>query len=136
MTEKTNLFAVQNGKRFPPTNNREMKIFVGIHILMGNLQYPRIKCYWQQNLRIPSIADSMPVNRFYQLRQNVHFVNVLEHTPENKDRMWKVRPLYNIIRKKASLLIWRDNFVSMSKWFLSKENSISNNICIKSKPTK
>lgn len=38
MAEKTNLYAVQkNIARFLPTTSEEIKIFIGIHIVMGNL---------------------------------------------------------------------------------------------------
>ncbi|KAG5880105.1 hypothetical protein JTB14_011608 [Gonioctena quinquepunctata] len=62
MAENTNLYAVQQATRFLHTTVEEMKTFVGIHILMGNLHYPRIKCYWNSKLQIPNIANSMPVN--------------------------------------------------------------------------
>lgn len=39
----------------------------------------------------------MPINRFYKLRQDIHFVNDLEDQNET-DRFWKVRQLYNAIR--------------------------------------
>ena len=97
MAEFTNLYAVQNNvARFPPTNAEEMKIFVGLHLLMGNLHYARVRCYWEPSLRIPHIADAMPRERFSKLRQNAHFVDVT--VPNASDRFWKVRPLYDNIR--------------------------------------
>jgi hypothetical protein len=72
-----------------------------MHILIGNLHYPRLQFYWDAKLCIPMIADHMPINRFYKLKQHVHFVNIEENTPVHKDRIWKVRPLYDSIRAKC-----------------------------------
>ena len=91
MVDFTNLYAVQQGKRFVLTTTEEIKIFVGIHVLMGNLHYPRIKFYWDSKLKIAQISVSMPLNRFYSLRQNRHFVNIEERV-DDQHRFWKVRP--------------------------------------------
>jgi hypothetical protein len=75
MAEETNLFAVQNNSVFRATTPEEMRTFVGIHILMGNLHYPKVRFYWNQKLSIPIISPVMTVNRFFKLRQDVDFVN-------------------------------------------------------------
>lgn len=104
MVEHTNLYAVQQFMKCPPTTIDEMETFIGMHILMGNLHYPRVRCYWEKRLRVPIIADAMPRDRFHRLRTALHFVNVLEKDPNCKDRMWKVRPLYNTLRGRMTTL--------------------------------
>lgn len=86
MVDNTNLYAVQQHSKFLPTNLGEIKTFVGIHIVMGNCHYPRIRNYWQPKLNIPLISDNMQVNRFFKLRQHIHFVNI-EEQPNNNDRL-------------------------------------------------
>lgn len=98
MVEYTNLYAVQKSNVFAPTNIEEMKTFTGIHVMMGNLHYPRIKCYWEPKIGISLIYENMPINRFYKLRTNLHFVNTQEAEENNNDRFWKIRPLYDTIR--------------------------------------
>ncbi|KAG5871942.1 hypothetical protein JTB14_022417 [Gonioctena quinquepunctata] len=100
MVENTNLYAVQQESRCQPTNAAEMKVFMCIHILMGNIRYPRVQNYWEARLEVPIIANSMSRNHFYKLRQHLHFVNTMEK-PNINDRFWKVRPLFNTIRKKC-----------------------------------
>ncbi|KAJ8909387.1 hypothetical protein NQ315_006113 [Exocentrus adspersus] len=39
----------------------------------------------------------MAINRFYKLRQHLHFVNT-EEKPNNDNRLWKIRPLYDTLR--------------------------------------
>lgn len=100
MSEFTNLYTVQNNVTFLPTNTSEMKQFVGINIIMGNTHYPRIRNYWEPKFSIPLVANTMPQNRFYKLRQNLHFVDTTQK-PNNSDRFWKIRPLYDRIRAKC-----------------------------------
>lgn len=101
MSEKTNLYAVQeNVAHFPATNPNEMKKFVGIMIMMGNLQYPRVRLYWDSKLGIPFISQCMTLNRFFKLRNCVHIVDSRKN-PNNNDRIWKVRPWYNYLRRRC-----------------------------------
>ncbi|KAG5883264.1 hypothetical protein JTB14_024239 [Gonioctena quinquepunctata] len=101
MVENTNLHALQNEVKFAPTKVEEMKTFVGIHILMGNLHYPRISFYWDSQLEIPQISRAMPINRFHSLRPNLHFINTMNKDEDIKDSFWKVRPIYDIIRARC-----------------------------------
>ena len=101
MAEKTNLYAVQQHiPNFPATDAAELRKFVGINILMGNLQFPRVRLYWDSKLGIPYISQHMTVNRFFKLRTCVHIVDV-EDQPANNDRFWKVRPYYDNIRRRC-----------------------------------
>ncbi|XP_044751630.1 piggyBac transposable element-derived protein 3-like [Coccinella septempunctata] len=59
--------------------------------------------YWEARLEVPLIANSMQRNQFYKLRQHLHFVDNLEK-PNNNDRFWKVRPLFDSIRNKCLTL--------------------------------
>lgn len=104
MTKFTNIYAIQQHSKFKRTTMGELKNFIGIHIMMGNLHYPRVRFYWDTNLRIPRIADCMAVNRFFALRRHIHFVDNETKDPSNKDRFWKIRPLYDAIRKRCSAL--------------------------------
>ncbi|KAK9679686.1 Transposase IS4 [Popillia japonica] len=54
--------------------------------------------------QIPSGPNAMARDRFFKLRKHLHFVNVQERPPENTDRLWKVRPLYNVLRNRMSEL--------------------------------
>lgn len=106
MAECTNLYSTQKGTRFAFNSNEELKKFVGIHIIMGNLHYPRVRCYWhtKHSIRIPIIAENMAVNWFFSLRNHLHFVNIGSKDPNSSDRFWKVRTLFNIIRTRCWML--------------------------------
>lgn len=101
LAEMTNLYALQQGKNFNPCNASEIKSLFGLHILMSCLRFPRVRMYWNQTVGMPIFRDTMPRDRFFQLRSNLHIVNNLEKTDECKDRLYKVRPLYDCIRKRC-----------------------------------
>lgn len=102
MLDNTNIYALQNENgRFTPTNLQEIEIFIGLHLIMGCLKFPRISLYWDNTLGISVFQNSMTRNRFYKLRMNLHLVNNLERDPNDDDKFFKVRPIFNAIRERC-----------------------------------
>ncbi|KAJ8966279.1 hypothetical protein NQ314_003647 [Rhamnusium bicolor] len=100
MVNMTNLYAIQkNIPRFSPTNMDEVKKFIGIHVVMGNLQFPRVEMYWSSTCGIKIIKENMALKRFYKLRKTLHLVDVTSREATNTDRLWKVRYIYDALRK-------------------------------------
>jgi len=105
MAHFTNLFAQQNNtKNWTDTNASEMKVFIGIHLYIGIIGLPRVIMYWQPDYRINIIADNMTKNRFFELRTNFHVQDNLLNPTDNIDKFFKVRPLYNSIKKRCNEL--------------------------------
>lgn len=105
MAGYTNIYAQQTGvNNFIETNSSEIKTFIGIHLLIGVYGLPRVRMYWQQKSRINIIANNMQRNRFFQLRRTFHVVNNDTIPCNNKDKFFKVRPLYNCLKKKCNSL--------------------------------
>ncbi|XP_064080670.1 piggyBac transposable element-derived protein 3-like [Macrobrachium nipponense] len=73
---------------------------------MSVLKMPRIRMYWQGMTRLPFIADAMPRDRFFKLRSALKFVddNKISAAQRSLDRVWKVRPLLEEIRKRCNEL--------------------------------
>lgn len=134
MVENTNLYAVQQHARFSPTCQGELESFVALHILMGNLNYPRVRCYWENKLRIPMIADAMARDRFFKLRKHLHFVNVQEKPPECRDRLWKVRPLYDTLRSRM-LELPLETALCIDEQMIPFKGQINIKQYVKGKPT-
>ncbi|XP_063216722.1 uncharacterized protein LOC134527733 [Bacillus rossius redtenbacheri] len=110
MVYNTNLYAVQNNvQNFSATTLDEMKMFIGIHIIMGNLSYPRVCIYWEDRFRIPIISDNLAVNRFSKLRNSFHVVDCWGKVPLIDDRFWKVRPIFDSIRARCMELHLEEN---------------------------
>lgn len=67
---------------------------------MGILPLPSYRCYWSKETRFPHIADVMPVNRYEQVRQYLHFVYNYDSNNEN-DKLFKVRPIIDAVRNEC-----------------------------------
>ncbi|KAJ8938305.1 hypothetical protein NQ314_011536 [Rhamnusium bicolor] len=96
------IYALQNENgRFTPTNLQDIEIFIGIHLIMGCLKFPRISLYWDNTLCISVFQNNMTRNRFYKLRMNLHLVNNLKRDPNDNDTFFKVKPIFNSIRERC-----------------------------------
>jgi len=105
MANYTNTYAEQIGRlNWKPTNSKEIKIFVGIHLYMGVLNFPRIRMYWEQKSRINTIANNMTRNRFFELRFCYHVIDNNTIPTNNIDRFIKARPLYDLLKKRCNEL--------------------------------
>ncbi|XP_046394005.1 piggyBac transposable element-derived protein 3-like [Ischnura elegans] len=100
MSEKTNMYALQHNISFKPTTPDEIKTLLGLHIMMGVLKYPRVRMYWDSAIGVDIFKHNMARDRFFQLRNNLHLVDILKK-PKNTDRFWKVRPMYEVIRQRC-----------------------------------
>lgn len=110
LAEKTNLYATQiNKNRFKQTAKDEMQVLFGLHVLAGILKYPRVRLYWDSTLKVNAFVDNMTRDRFFELRTCLHVVNNLERPNDNKDKFYKVRPLYDLIRKRCLELQTEEN---------------------------
>lgn len=102
LTFNTNLYAVRNEVRnFKPCTSTEIKIFLGLHIIMGNLKFPRIRLYWDSSLDMKIFLENMTRDRFFQIRNNLHIIDNNSIPQNNTDRLIKVRPLYDMVRKRC-----------------------------------
>ncbi|XP_049782393.1 piggyBac transposable element-derived protein 3-like [Schistocerca cancellata] len=75
---QTNLYHCQKNSNSLDTNTNEILSLVGIDILMGTLKLPQARLYWNMQLDIPLVSSTITRDRYYKLRNNLHFVNNLE----------------------------------------------------------
>ncbi|XP_039967924.1 piggyBac transposable element-derived protein 3-like isoform X1 [Bactrocera tryoni] len=100
VAEQSNLYSAQKRDlKSLNTNAIEMIKFAGVHLMMGNLKYPQGKLYWNRELRVPIIADTMNRDRFFELRNYLHIVDL--NKPNAGDKLWKIRPLIDPILKRC-----------------------------------
>lgn len=90
----------QNLTNFKATNQQEIRVLIAIHLIIGFLKFPRVRMYWEKNFKVQSVFNSMSRDRFFQLRQNLHIINNLDFYNSNHDKFVKIRPLYDLIKKK------------------------------------
>lgn len=90
-------YALQNGRPFALTS-AEAKAFLGMNYVMGYHVLPTFRSYWSSDpdMGVPFIANVMPLNRFEEIRRNLHFSdnnNEPLRTQPSYDRAYKIRPV-------------------------------------------
>lgn len=110
MAENTNVYELQSSTlSFKPTNPGEIRTLNDLHLAMGVMKMPRVSMYWEGGMDIGIFQNTMPRDRFFQLRLHLHLVNNLEKPAENNDVFFKVRPLHDAIRSKCLELPLEEN---------------------------
>ncbi|XP_069105020.1 piggyBac transposable element-derived protein 4-like [Argopecten irradians] len=111
MAIETNRYAEQRQQvtgpdpRWRPTTADEMRAYVGMNVMMGVKQLPRIWCYWSTDKRYgdPFISGVMPKTRFLKLNQYIHLRDTSDmpgRDDPDYDPLYKVRPLLDLVSKK------------------------------------
>lgn len=103
ITEQTNVYALQkflDPVKFKRTTNDEVKIFLGINILMGIKRLPSIRDYWSSNeeIRDSYISSLMSRNRFMWILGNLHLNDNTKQPKKDSpdfDKLYKLRPFLN-----------------------------------------
>jgi hypothetical protein len=100
VAEQTNLKSVQGTLHSLKTTAAEILHLSRTALVMGTLKLPQAELYWSRLLQLPLICDSMPTDRYFKLRNNLHLVNKLgDHDPD--DKLWKIRPLIDAVKKEV-----------------------------------
>lgn len=136
MVTYTNTYAEQQKtKNWRPTDKAEIKQFIGLQIMMGNLKLPRIEMYYGQHLQCKMFTDTIPLYGFYLLRTNIHLVDV-EKIPDGcTDKFVRVRPLMDSVRKRCLELPLEEN-LSIDEQMIPLRGRITNSVkqYVKNKP--
>lgn len=67
---------------------------------MTYIKYPNVRMYWSsvEGIRMNLIADTMPVNRFSEIKRFLHFEdNSNKPLTSSMDTFWKLRPVINML---------------------------------------
>lgn len=101
IVEKTNQSSVLHNGRSLSLTKDELYVYIGITFIMASLNYPCIRMYWEKKWRVANIADHMSRTRFTQLRNSIKIVfdDGIPQYEREKDKLWKVRPLIEQIRR-------------------------------------
>lgn len=95
---QSNLYATQRGKTLN-LRIEELKAFIGINFVMGYNRLPSWKDYWStsNDLGVKIISDAMSRKRFDDILCFLHINNNNAKTSDNKDKLFKLRPLLDSI---------------------------------------
>ena len=103
-------------EKWKDTTREEVKAYLGICLVMGINNLPRLAMYWSSDPFIGNtgIQNVMTKNRFEELSQYLHFSNSATEPrrgEENFDRLYKVRPLRtgileNVQKAYEKIVLW------------------------------
>ena len=97
-------------------NVAELKLFLGLHILMSLCDKPNISEYWHgpsDPAYTPHFASCMSRDRFHQIRANLNFYTATN--PEPTDKLYKIRSLLDTIVPKWSEINNLDKELSLDE---------------------
>ncbi|KAH7958989.1 hypothetical protein HPB49_007064 [Dermacentor silvarum] len=100
IAENTNQYIVKTTLHNVNTTSNEVRKLFGMHILMGVIHLPRVRLYWNPMMKVSLISETMKEKHFFKLRNNLHIV-AKDSGFDSKDRLWKVRPFLELIRKRC-----------------------------------
>lgn len=109
--------------------------FLGITIVMSYLKYPKIRMYWQEKTRVPQVADKMPRNKYFIIRNNLRVREYSEVCNQEKatNKYWKVAPILDAVRA-GCLSNPRDEQVSMDEQMIPFWGHAATRQFVKGKP--
>lgn len=100
LVQETNLYSVQTTAASLNVTDSEIDQFIGVYLLMGLVQMPSVRNYWEKETRFAHIADIMPRNRFKKIMRLLHSTDNSNASDEVKlDKVWKIRPWLNLLQE-------------------------------------
>nr|XP_022906688.1 piggyBac transposable element-derived protein 2-like [Onthophagus taurus] len=99
LTSSSNEYAQFINYGNPAITSEEIKVFVAILILSGYNKLPGKRFYWDKTNGMGNelVTNSMRRNRFEQILRFFHCCD--NSNPNLNDKMWKLRPLVNMVKK-------------------------------------
>lgn len=100
LQEESSHYALFMNSPDPKITKEEFKVFIAILILSGYNSLPSERLYWDSEYDVNNalVTNAMRRDRFIQIKRCLHFVDN-KHVHKT-DKMWKLRPLMDILRSK------------------------------------
>lgn len=135
MAQFTNMYAHQQNRNIKHASTNEIQILFGLHIIIGCLnKFPRVRLYWEKVLGLRPFLDNMARDRFFQLRSCLHLVDNLARPQNCVDKLYKVRPIINAVKKRINQLDMEE-VVCVDEQMIPFTGQLSIKQYIKGKPT-
>lgn len=101
LTEETNRYSIEVSGNCLNISIQEMEQFIGIQMQMAIVKMPNYELYWSCACRYEPIASVMSLKRYKSIRAFLHVIDNSKRDNEEykHDKLFKVRPLLNIIRR-------------------------------------
>lgn len=139
ITFETNRYASQCNKPSFKITVKELKLFFVINIAMTCIKYPNVRMYWSsvEGIRMNLIADTMPVNRFSEIKRFLHFEdNSNKPLTSLVDTFWKLRPVINMLHTSFHAAASADEHIAIDEMMVPFKGRSHLKQYLKSKPKK
>ena len=93
---QTNLYAVQNDKRFQPITEQNLCTFLGLTLFFGYHRLPQLRDYWSTDT---DYQEAMQRDRYVSILANLHVNDNMLMPKDNKDKLYKLRPLIMLLNE-------------------------------------
>ena len=100
---------------------------------MGNLNYPRLRIYWQTSYPVPGIADVMTQKRFLTIFANLAATSNQERPRESANIYWKVALIVDVVRNACISLPPEENN-SIDEQMIPFQGRVPGRQYVKNKP--
>lgn len=99
---QTNVYAMEKSGISPDISGVEIEKYLAILLYTTIMPAADMRNYWQKDIRWNIIADIMPVKRFEQIKQYLHFCDNSQQIKKGQDGydpLFKIRAIFDYIRK-------------------------------------
>ena len=138
MATSTNLYAAHSGAgtSWYDTNEREMRFFFGLQIMMGIKQQPEYRDYWSQDpvLGDTYISSRITRNRYTDLSKYLHLTDPA--TEDGADKLTKVRPFLTHLQRSFPQLFTPGVALSLDEAMIKYNGRLKWKQYMPMKPTK
>lgn len=90
----------------------DLKKFIGILVMMSIIHLPNSRSFWNEIIGNNIIQNTMSVNKFEEIRKNLHFNDNSKMLPAEypeHDRLLKIRPLITCLQEKCKSIPLEEN---------------------------
>lgn len=100
LVNESNKYAVQINPNKPLSLTKsELEQFIGMLYTMSEVPMRRTRLYWDRDFRYAPVADTMPLNRFEQIKSKLHCNDNKEMPQPCNDKLYKIRPLFEMLNE-------------------------------------
>ena len=127
--------------KWQDTTRQEVKAYLGICLIMGINNLPRLAMYWSSDPFIGNtgIQNVVTKNRFEELSQYLHFSNSAtepQRGEDNYDRLYKVRPVLSKVLENIQKAYEPSKNLSVDEGMIAFKGRLSFRQYMPAKPTK
>ncbi|KAJ8957320.1 hypothetical protein NQ314_006569 [Rhamnusium bicolor] len=140
-----NLYAAQghitSGKKYTQTDINEIKVFLGINILMGKKHLPSYRDHWSSGPHLHDyfISNLMSVNRFGWLLGNLHLndnISMPRRNEPNYDKLYRLCPYLSSLEESFQSCLHLHEHVAIDESMIRFKGRSSLKQCMPKKPIK